>query len=45
MIDVFSFYKFFVDKFYVSDYVVFKKGGWLCMKYEKYLVEQNKGKK
>ncbi len=45
MIDVLSSYKLSVDKFYASDYAVFKKGGWLRMKYEKHLAEQNKGKK
>ncbi|MEO2212158.1 replication protein [Paenibacillus amylolyticus] len=42
MIDVLSSYKLSVDKFYASDYAVFKKGGWLRMKYEDHLAKQNK---
>jgi len=42
MIDVLSSYKLSVDKFYASDYAVFKKGGWLRMKYEKHLADQQK---
>ncbi|WP_211746378.1 replication protein [Paenibacillus sp. Marseille-Q4541] len=37
MIDVLSSYKLSVDKFYASDYAVFKRGGWLRQKYEKYI--------
>lgn len=42
MMDVLSSYKLSNDKFYASDYAVFKKGGWLRMKYEKHLADQQK---
>lgn len=42
MMDVLSSYKLSNDKFYASDYAVFKKGGWLRMKYEKHLTDQHK---
>lgn len=37
MLDVLSSYKLSVDKFYASDYAVFKRGGWLRLKYEEHL--------
>ncbi|MEN1985224.1 replication protein [Paenibacillus hubeiensis] len=45
MVDVLSSYKLSVDKFYASDYAVFKKGGWLRMKYEEHLAKMKKGQK
>ncbi|SMF88068.1 hypothetical protein SAMN05661091_4095 [Paenibacillus uliginis N3/975] len=43
MLDVLSSYKLSVDKFYASDYAVFKRGGWLRLKYEEHL-SKNKQK-
>lgn len=42
MIDVLSSYKLSVDKFYASDYAVFKRGGWLRQKYEAEQAKINK---
>lgn len=43
MMDVLSSYKLSVDKCYASDYAVFKRGGWLRLKYEEHL-SKNKQK-
>ncbi|MGG4090605.1 replication protein [Paenibacillus lautus] len=43
MMDVLSSYKLSVDKHYASDYAVFKRGGWLRLKYEEHL-SKNKQK-
>lgn len=45
MLDVLSSYKLSVDKFYASDYAVFKRGGWLRQKYEEHLVKQKQSYK